>query len=89
MMNKRIIALLVAIATVNASMFAFIDDVLRAPGRAAESVVSAPADVATGGRTWEERHDRWRDQDADRLARENERYQQSKENYRDRYYDYE
>ena len=78
MMNKKLIALIVAIATINVSTFALFDDVLRGTGRVAEGVVSAPADVASGGRTWDERHERWESQDEDRREREEDTRQREK-----------
>lgn len=92
MMNKKLIALLVTVTTISATTFAFLDDVWRGTTRVAESAVEAPADVATGGRTWEERHDRWQENDDIRNERRRERYQERRDprdarEYRDRYYD--
>lgn len=92
MMNKKLaIVLFFAITTVSTTMFGFFEGL----GRATESVAGAPADVATGGRTAEERHERWADQDAARRdareRREMDRYQEKqaredRQNYSKRYY---
>ncbi len=79
MMNKKLIALLVAIVTANTSMFALIDDVLRTTGRATEGFVNAPRDIATGGETRRERHDRYKKEDAER--RQQERARRSDDQY--------
>ena len=65
MVNKKLIALLVTILTVSASMFAFLGDVLR-------ETVEAPATVVTG-ETAKERHERLEAEKADRKAARRQR----------------
>ena len=80
MANKKLIALLVTILTVSTSMFGLFEGL----GRATESVVSAPVDVASGGKTWEERHERWKEEDAaKRRAAERRERRKDYEDYYD------
>lgn len=87
------VALLVAISTVSVSMFGFFDDVVggtvRGTFRAGETVVSAPADIATDGETAERRYNRWEENDAARRERRND-YRDARQEYRNnsqRYYE--
>jgi len=58
MMNRKLIALLVAVSTTYASMFAILGDIVEGTFDVAGDVASAPADIATGGETARERHAR-------------------------------
>lgn len=89
MMNKKLLALLVAIATISTSMFAFLDDVVGGTFDAAERVATVPVDAAGAavdhnGRTWSERREERRQE---RQERRQERQERRDERHRDRYYD--
>lgn len=88
MANKKLIALLVAVATISTSMFAFLENTFRGVGRATETVVETPADIATGGETAERRRERWEENDADRRARRRAEKQERRQNRSNDYYDY-
>lgn len=85
-MNKKLIALLVAIATVNASMFAFIGDVVEGTFDTAGRVATAPVDAVTNGRTWDEkreaRRQRREERQADREERRAEKAARERKYYR-------
>lgn len=83
MMNKKLIAALVAVLTVNASMFALLGDIVEGTF---DTVATAPVDAVTpDGRTWEEkRQDRRIDKENRQLDRQERRLE--REERRDRYY---
>lgn len=88
MMNKKLLALFVAIATVSTSVFALFDEVAGGTFRTAERVATVPVD-ATGAaidrdETYSERREKRRqDREFDKEQREANR----EEKYRARYYD--
>lgn len=92
MMNKKILALFVAIATVSTSMFAFLDDVVGGTFSAAERVATVPVD-ATGaaidrdGKTWSERREERRQERADRRADRQDRREQRRGKTSSQHYD--
>lgn len=79
MVNKKMMALLLAVSTISTSMFALLGDIVEGTFDTAGVVATAPVDVLPDGtdRTWsekrEERHDRWRDKAEDRRDRREDR----------------
>lgn len=79
MMNKKTMALLLAVSTISTSMFALLGDIVEGTFDTAGVVATAPVDVLPDGtdRTWsekrEERHDRWRENAEDRRNRRDAR----------------
>ena len=86
MMNKKIFALLVAIATVSASTFAFIDDVVGGTVDTAGRVASAPVDALPrdDNKTWSERREERRQEREERRQNRQNKRQERRDN---RYYE--
>jgi len=90
MMNKKLVALLLAVATISTSMFAFLDDVVGGTFDAAERVATVPVDavdtaVDRDGRTWRERREDRREnreeRREDRLERERRQTRRANRRY--------
>jgi len=86
-MNKKLVALFVAIVTVSTSVFALFDEVVGGTFRTAERAVTVPTDAAAAAvdpdTTYSERREeRKEDREADKQARKEAKRE------RNRYYDY-
>jgi len=69
-MNKKLIALLLAIATISSPALALFDEVVGGTFDAAERVATVPVDAVPDDRTWEEKREERREE---RRARREER----------------
>jgi hypothetical protein len=90
MMNKKLFALLVAIATVNASTFALLDRVVGGTLDTTERVVTAPVDALPSDQTWSEKREERRlnreERQENRENRPQQRRQERQNRRDDRYY---
>lgn len=85
MMNKKMIALLLAVSTISTSMFGFLDDVIGGTFDTAERVATVPVDAVDStrdGETWRERREDRREEresrkEDRRVRRENRRARRS------------
>lgn len=89
MMNKKLIALLLAVSTISTSMFGFLDEVVGGTFDAAERVATVPVDateaaVEGDGETWRERREERRE---DRRERRQDRRDRRYDRRTRRYYD--
>jgi hypothetical protein len=62
MMNKKLVVLLLAIATISSPVLALFDEVVGGTFDAAERVATVPVDAIPDDRTWEEKRDERRDE---------------------------
>lgn len=90
MMNKKLVALLLAVATVSTSMFALLGDIVEGTFDTAGRVATVPVDavdatVDRDGRTWSERRE---DRREAREARREDRHERRQTRRANRTYDY-
>ena len=84
MMNKKLVALLVAIATVSVSTFALFDRVFQGTADVATDITSIPEDAATHGESWRRRQDYREDRNEIRRQQEDDRRREEDRRHRER-----